>query len=155
MVEFPHDKKPGSPKTPGESPRWHGIDHLGLAVPDLDEARDVFTRLLGFEVVEEEEVPDQRVKVVKLDAGGSDLELLQSTDPDGPIGRYVAKRGAGIHHLTVRVENLAERLRELEARGVELIDREPRTGAGGKKIAFLHPRSTAGILIELCEVDGA
>ena len=132
---------------------YRGIDHLGIAVPDLDAARDVFTRLLGFRVTEEEEVPDQRVRVVKLDAGGSDLELLESTDPDGPIGRWVAKRGAGIHHLTVRVPDLAATLRELEERGVQLIDREPRTGAGGKKIAFLHPKSTAGILIELCEGD--
>lgn len=131
--------------------RYRGIDHLGLAVPDLEAARDVFTRLLGFRVVEEEEVPDQKVRVVKLDAGGSDLELLESTDPDGPIGRWVAKRGGGIHHLTLRVADLARTLTELEAAGVELIDREPRTGAGGKRIAFLHPRSTAGILIELCE----
>jgi methylmalonyl-CoA epimerase len=132
---------------------YRGIDHLGIAVEDLAAARDVFERLLGFRVTEEEEVADQRVRVVKLDAGGSDLELLESTDPDGPIGRYVAKRGPGIHHLTVRVDDLAATLRKLEANGVRLIDREPRTGAGGKKIAFLHPKSTAGILIELCE-DG-
>jgi len=130
---------------------YRGIDHLGIAVADLSAARDVFTRLLGFRVTAEEEVPDQRVRVVKLDAGGSDLELLESTDPDGPIGRFVAKRGPGIHHLTVRVDDLAATLRALEAKGVELIDREPRTGAGGRRIAFLHPRSTAGILIELCE----
>jgi methylmalonyl-CoA epimerase len=134
-----------------EQPRWKGIDHLGIAVPDLEAARRVFTERLGFRVVEEEDVPDQRVRVVKLDAGGSHLELLESTDPDGPVGRWVAKRGAGIHHLTLRVEDLAATLAELEAAGVELIDRVPRTGAGGMKIAFLHPRSTAGILVELCE----
>lgn len=131
--------------------RFHGIDHLGIAVPDLAAARHVFEKLLGMPVVEEDEVADQRVRVVKLDAGGSHLELLESTDPDGPIGRYVARRGAGIHHLTLRVDDVAQTLRELEAAGVELIDREPRTGAGGARIAFLHPRSTAGILIELCE----
>jgi methylmalonyl-CoA/ethylmalonyl-CoA epimerase len=131
--------------------RWQGIDHLGIAVPDLVAARDVFTRVLGFRVVAEEEVADQKVRVVKLDAGGSHLELLQSTEPDGPIARFVAKRGAGIHHVTLRVADVAKTLRELEAAGVELIDRTPRIGAGGKKIAFLHPRSTAGILIELCE----
>jgi methylmalonyl-CoA epimerase len=131
--------------------RWKGIDHLGIAVPDLAAARDVFTRVLGFRVVAEEDVPDQRVRVVKLDAGGSHLELLESTDPDGPIGRYVAKRGAGIHHVTLRVADVAKTLRELEAAGVELIDRAPRIGAGGKRLAFLHPRSTAGVLIELCE----
>jgi len=130
--------------------RYRGIDHLGIAVPDLSAAREVFTKL-GFRVVAEEDVPDQKVRVVKLDAGGSDLELLESTDPEGPIGRFVAKRGAGIHHLTLRVEDLAGTLRELEAAGVRLIDREPRIGAGGHRIAFLHPKSTAGILIELCE----
>ncbi|MGH2569765.1 MAG: methylmalonyl-CoA epimerase [bacterium] len=131
--------------------RYRGIDHLGIAVADLAAARDVFTRLLGFRVVEEEVVEDQRVRVVKLDAGGSELELLESTDPEGPIGKFVAKRGPGIHHVTVRVDDLRATLRELEAKGIELIDREPREGAGGKKIAFLHPKSTAGILIELCE----
>jgi methylmalonyl-CoA epimerase len=131
---------------------YRGIDHLGIAVADLAAARDVFTRLLGFRVTEEEEVVDQRVRVVKLDAGGSELELLESTDPEGPIGKFVAKRGPGIHHVTVRVDDLRATLAALEAKGVVLIDREPRAGAGGKKIAFLHPKSTAGILIELCEV---
>jgi methylmalonyl-CoA epimerase len=133
------------------TPRYRGIDHLGIAVADLEAARDVFTRLLGFRVTEEEAVPDQKVRVLKLDAGGSELELLESTDPQGPIGRFIASRGPGIHHVTVRVEDLAATLKEIEAAGVELIDREPRVGAGGKKIAFLHPKSTAGILIELCE----
>jgi methylmalonyl-CoA epimerase len=133
------------------TPRYRGIDHLGIAVADLEAARDVFTRLLGFRVTEEEAVPDQKVRVLKLDAGGSELELLESTDPQGPIGRFIASRGPGIHHVTLRVENLAATLKEIEAAGVELIDREPRVGAGGKKIAFLHPKSTAGILIELCE----
>lgn len=131
--------------------RFHGIDHLGVAVPDLAEARRVFEDLLGLPVVEEDEVADQQVRVVKLDVGGSHLELLESTDPDGPIGRYVAKRGAGIHHVTLRVKDIARTLQELDAAGVRLIDREARIGAGGVKIAFLHPKSTAGILIELCE----
>lgn len=131
-----------------------GVDHLGIAVADLAEARRVFEQVLGLPVVEEEEVPEQRVRVVKLDAGGTHLELLQSTDPDGPIGRYVAKRGAGIHHVTLRVRNLPGTLAALEAAGVQLIDRQPRVGAGGARIAFLHPRSTAGILVELCEVAG-
>jgi methylmalonyl-CoA epimerase len=131
--------------------RYEGIDHLGIAVEDLAKAREIFTKLLGFRVVAEEEVPDQKVRVLKLDAGGSDLELLESTDPAGPIGKFLAKRGAGIHHVTLRVRDLAATLSELDAAGVRLVDREPRTGAGGKKIAFLHPGSTAGILIELCE----
>lgn len=132
--------------------RFEGIDHLGIAVGDLAKARAAF-EALGLAVTEEEEVADQHVRVVKLDVGGSELELLESTDPDGPIGKYLAKRGPGIHHVTLRVDDLAKTLRELEAKGIRLIDREPRLGAGGKKIAFLHPKSTAGILIELCEVS--
>ncbi len=134
--------------------RVRGVDHLGIAVPDAAAARRVFEELLGLPVVAVEDVPEQRVHVVKLDAGGTHLELLESTDPDGPIGKYVAKRGAGIHHLTLRVEGLDAMLAELAAKGVELIDRTPRTGAGGARIAFLHPRSTAGILVELCEEPG-
>lgn len=131
--------------------RVRGVDHLGIAVPDAAQARRVFEELLGLPVVAEEDVPEQRVHVIKLDAGGTHLELLESTDPDGPVGKYVAKRGAGIHHLTLRVEGLDALLAELAAKGVELIDRTPRIGAGGARIAFLHPRSTAGILVELCE----
>ncbi|HET9887631.1 MAG TPA: methylmalonyl-CoA epimerase [bacterium] len=133
----------------GLDPR--GIEHVGLAVADLEEAKRIFTELLGFRVLEEETVADQMARVVKLDAGGSELELLGSTDSQGPIGKYLAKRGPGIHHVTIRVPHLATTLRALEERGVELIDRTPRVGAGGKLIAFLHPKSTAGILIELCE----
>ena len=128
-----------------------GLDHLGIAVEDLTAARRFFEDLLGLPVVAEEEVAEQRVRVVKLDAGGTHLELLESTDPEGPVGKYLAKRGPGIHHLTLRVRDLDSVLRHLEARGVQLIDRVPRTGAGGMRIAFLHPRSTAGILVELCE----
>jgi methylmalonyl-CoA epimerase len=139
-----------------DSHRYLGIDHLGIAVADLESAREIFTKLLGFAVVEEEDVPDQKVRVVKLDAGGSDLELLAPTEAASPVAKFLAKRGAGIHHVTLRVRDLAATLRELEARGVELIDRVPRQGAGGKRIAFLHPKSTAGILIELCEApEGA
>ncbi len=130
-----------------------GIDHIGLAVSDLDEARRVFEVMLGLRVVAEEEVSDQRVRVVKLDCGGSELELLGATDSESPVAKFIAKRGPGIHHVTIRVASLDETLRTLEARGVELLDRVPRVGAGGRRIAFLHPRSTAGILIELCEAQ--
>ncbi|MFN8176919.1 MAG: methylmalonyl-CoA epimerase [bacterium] len=133
------------------SGRYRGIDHVGIAVPDVAAARRVFEGLLGMRVVAEEDVPEQRVRVLKLDAGGGDLELLQATDPEAPVAKFVAKRGAAIHHVTVRVQDLAATLEQLAAAGVDLIDRTPRIGAGGVKIAFLHPRSTAGILIELCE----
>ena len=135
----------------GMDPR--GIEHVGLAVSDLEEAKRIFTELLGFRVLAEETVADQKARVVKLDAGGSELELLGSTDAQGPIGKFLAKRGPGIHHVTIRVRGLTQTLHALEERGVELIDRVPRRGAGGKLIAFLHPKSTAGILIELCEHD--
>ena len=131
--------------------QWQGIDHLGLAVNDLAEARRGYEDGLGMRVISEEEVPEQRVRVVKLDAGGSHLELLEPTDPDGPVGRFLARRGPGIHHVALRVPDLPAALAELESAGVRLVDREPRIGAGGKRIAFIHPRSTGGILIELCE----
>jgi methylmalonyl-CoA/ethylmalonyl-CoA epimerase len=120
-------------------------------VEDLDAARDVFERLLGMTVVEEEEVADQGVRVVKLDAGGGELELLGATRDDSPVAKHLTRRGPGLHHVTVRVEDLSRTLRELEDAGVELIDREPRDGAGGSRIAFLHPRSCAGVLVELIE----
>jgi methylmalonyl-CoA/ethylmalonyl-CoA epimerase len=128
-----------------------GIEHVGFAVADLEEAKRIFTQVLGFRLLAEETVADQKARVVKLEAGESELELLGSTDPQGPIGKFLAKRGPGIHHVTIRVPQLADTLRLLQERGVELIDRTPRRGAGGKLIAFLHPKSTAGILIELCE----
>lgn len=131
-----------------------GLDHVGIAVDDLAAARRVFADLLGLPVLAEEVVEDQRVRALTLDAGGTRLELLESTDPDGPIGRFLAKRGPGIHHLTLRVRDLERVLRDLEANGVQLVDRVPRPGAGGARIAFLHPRSTAGVLVELCERPG-
>jgi methylmalonyl-CoA epimerase len=131
--------------------RVRRLDHVGIAVGDLADARRVFQDLLGLHLVEEEDVEDQQVRAVKLQVGDACLELLESTDPDGPIAKYVAKRGPGIHHVTLEVDNLDGALRELAKAGVRLIDETPRTGAGGKRIAFLHPKSTAGILVELCE----
>jgi methylmalonyl-CoA/ethylmalonyl-CoA epimerase len=131
-----------------------GIEHIGIAVADLVEARRIFETLLGLRVVAEEEVADQKVRVVKLDCGGSELELLGATSADSPVAKFLAKRGPGIHHLTLRVPELDATLRTLESRGIELLDPVPRIGAGGRRIAFLHPKSTAGILIELCESEG-
>ncbi len=130
---------------------YRGIDHLGIAVTDLAEAVRALRDDLGFPVIAQEEVPEQKVRVVKLDAGGSDLELLASTDPEGPIGKFLRARGPGIHHVSVRVDDLEKTLASLAARGVRLIDRTPRVGAEGKRIAFVHPKATAGVLIELCE----
>ncbi|OPZ74879.1 MAG: putative lyase [Firmicutes bacterium ADurb.Bin456] len=129
------------------------IDHIGIAVKDLATSLKLYEEILGLESVGTEVVEEQKVKVAFLPAGDSEVELLESTAPDGPIAKYIAKNGEGIQHLAFRVENLEQRLAELKEKGVRLIDEKPRYGAGGAKIAFLHPKSTFGVLIELCERD--
>jgi len=127
------------------------IHHLGIAVPSLREAVPAFEKLLGHGASSVELVEDQQVRVVVFRVGESRIELLEATAPESPIARFIAKGGHGIHHLTLSVPNLKEKLAELERSGVRLIDREPRVGAGNELIAFLHPSSTAGVLIELVE----
>lgn len=130
------------------------IDHIGLAVTDLERALGFYGGALGLEAAEVEAVPEQQVRVVMLPLGESKLELLQPTSPDGPVGRFIAQRGEGIHHLCFEVDDLEQALADLEAAGVRLIDRRPRLGAGGRRIAFVHPRSAHGVLIELSERRG-
>jgi methylmalonyl-CoA/ethylmalonyl-CoA epimerase len=127
------------------------IDHIGVAVKDLNAAIKFYEELLGLKVVDTEVVENQRVKVAFLPTGDSEVELLESTTPDGPIAKFIEKNGEGIQHIAFRVENLAEKLAELKEKGVRLIDEKPRRGAGGAMIAFLHPKSTFGTLVELCE----
>jgi len=127
------------------------IHHVGIAVESLSAALPAFEKLLGRAPDSQEVVEDQKVRVAVFNLGDSRIELLEATDPDSPIARFITKRGQGIHHLTLAVPQVAERLRELEAAGIRLIDREPRDGAGSERIAFLHPSSTAGVLIELVE----
>jgi len=127
------------------------IDHIGIAVASLDEALKFYRDQLGLDFKGTEVVNEQKVKVAFFPVGESKLELLESTDPDGPVGKFIAKKGEGIHHLSFRVSNIEEKLQQLQESGVSLIDEKPRFGAGGAKIAFLHPKSTGGILIELCE----
>jgi methylmalonyl-CoA/ethylmalonyl-CoA epimerase len=127
------------------------IHHLGIAVESLVTAVPAFEALLGQRPQSEESVADQHVRVATFRVGESHIELLEATLPESPIGRFVAKRGPGIHHLALTVPDLPRTLAELEAKGVKLIDREPRVGAGNERIAFLHPSSTAGVLIELVE----
>jgi LAO/AO transport system kinase len=127
------------------------IDHLGIAVESLAQAVPIFAKLVGEAPAGEEIVADQKVRVAFFRLGGSRLELLEATDADSPIARFIAKRGAGIHHLALTVPDLADALRQLERDGVRLVDREPRVGAGNRRIAFLHPASTSGVLIELTE----
>jgi methylmalonyl-CoA/ethylmalonyl-CoA epimerase len=127
------------------------IDHLGIAVPNLEEALKFFVGALGLKATGEEIVAEQKVKVVFLPTGDSEFELLESTDPEGPIAKFIEKKGAGMQHVALRVENIDAALEELKAKGIQLIDQKPRYGAGGARIAFLHPKSTGGILLELCE----
>lgn len=128
------------------------VDHIGIAVKDLAETLKIY-EVLGLKATETEVVEEQKVKVAFLPTGDSEVELLESTTPDGPIAKYIEKNGEGIQHIAFRVENLAQRLAELKEKGVRLIDEKPRRGAGGANIAFLHPKSTHGVLIELCERD--
>lgn len=127
------------------------IDHIGIAVKDLDTAIKFYEGVLGLKVTEIEEVADQKVKIAFIPTGDSELELLQSTTPDGPIAKFIEKNGEGIQHIAFRVDNLEEKLAQLKAQGVRLIDEKPRRGAGGANIAFLHPKATCGTLVELCE----
>lgn len=127
------------------------IQHLGVAVGSIDEALAFWRDGLGLELKEIEVVEDQGVRVAILPIGESRIELLEATGEDTPVGRFVAKRGAGMHHLCVEVEDVAARLANLKARGVRLIDEQPRIGAGGALVAFVHPASTGGVLIELTQ----
>ena len=126
------------------------IDHLGIAVENLEESIAAYTAL-GLELEGTEEVPEQKVSVAMFPCAESRIELLQSTDPEGPIGRFIAKRGPGIHHVAFRVDDIELTLERLASNGVRLIDEKPRTGAGGAKIAFVHPSATGGMLVEICE----
>lgn len=127
------------------------IDHLGIAVKSLDEAAAIFRKLTGFEPTPAEEVADQKVRVAMFQVGESKLELLEATSPESPIARFLEKGGRGVHHVTLTVADLDDTLASLERDGIRLVDQHPRIGAGGEKIAFLHPSSTAGVLIELIE----
>jgi methylmalonyl-CoA/ethylmalonyl-CoA epimerase len=127
------------------------IEHIGIAVKHLDEAIRFYEEVLGLQCYNIEEVKDQKVRTAFFQVGDTKIELLESTDPDGPIGKYIEKKGEGIHHIAYAVENIEEKLKIAEDNGVRLIDQEPRKGAEGLDIAFLHPKSTQGVLTELCE----
>jgi len=126
------------------------IDHIGIAVNNLEEAVKLYTDALGLKVGEIETVEEQKVKVAMIPVGESRIELLESTDSDGPIAKYIEKRGEGIHHLALEVSDIRGMLEKLKEMGIPLIDEQPRIGAGGTKCAFLHPRRTK-VLIELVE----
>ncbi len=128
------------------------LDHVGIAVSDLDEALRFYRDALGLEIEPPEEVASQRVRAHFIPAGGAALELLEATADDSPIAKYIGKRGPGLHHITLRVDDLASTLLQLDARGVRLIDRQPRPGAEGSLVAFIHPASAHGVLVELKQV---
>lgn len=128
------------------------LDHIGIAVADLSQALAFYRDALGLEVEPPEEVPSQRVRAHVVPVGEAALELLEPTSPDSPIAKFVEKRGPGVHHVTLRVDDIQEALGRLKARGVRLIDDQPRPGAEGALIAFVHPASTHGVLVELKQV---
>jgi methylmalonyl-CoA/ethylmalonyl-CoA epimerase len=127
------------------------IEHIGIAVSDLETAIAIFEKILGQQCYNIEEVPDQKVKTAFFKVGETKIELLQSTDPDGPIGKFIEKKGEGIHHIALAVDGIEQKLEQANSIGIRLVDSQPRKGAEGLDIAFLHPKSTNGVLIELCE----
>lgn len=127
------------------------IEHLGIAVKSLDEAIPFYENVLGLKCYAIEEVAEQKVRTAFFKVGSTKIELLESTDPEGPIGKFIEKKGEGIQHVAFAVEGLQENLDELAGKGILLIDKQPRKGAEGLNIAFLHPKSTFGVLTELCE----
>lgn len=127
------------------------IEHVGVAVADLGLALDFYREALGLSVEEIEEVPAQQVRLAVLPAGESKIELLETTSPDGPIGRFIERRGEGLHHICFEVPDIEGALARLSAAGAGLIDKAPRPGAGGRRVAFVNPRSSHGVLIELAE----
>lgn len=127
------------------------VDHIGIAVKNLEESKKFYTEVLGMTAMGEEVVEQQKVKVCFIPCGDSEVELLESTSPDGPIAKYIEKNGEGIQHVALRVDNIEQALADLKEKGVRLIDETPRYGAGGASIAFVHPKATGGILLELSE----
>lgn len=127
------------------------IEHIGIAVRSLEESIAYYEGILGLKCYALEEVKEQRVKTAFFRVGQTKIELLESTDPEGPVGKFLEKKGEGVHHIAYATSNLEEALVQMEEKGVALIDKKPRKGAEGLDIAFLHPKSTHGVLTELCE----
>jgi len=127
------------------------IDHIGIAVNSIDEGKKFWSDVLGLAFEGTETVEAQKVTTAFFPVSESEVELLESTSPDGPVAKYIEKRGPGIQHVAFRVKNIEAALDELKKKGIKLIDEKPRNGAGGARIAFLHPKATGGVLVELCE----
>lgn len=127
------------------------VDHIGVAVNSIESSLKFFANTLGLKLEGQETVAEQKVTTAFMPVGDTEVELLQSTAPDGPIAGFIEKKGEGVQHVAFLVDNIEEALKELEAKGIRLIDKVPRMGAGGKKIAFVHPKDTYGVLVELCQ----
>jgi methylmalonyl-CoA/ethylmalonyl-CoA epimerase len=127
------------------------ISHIGIAVRDLEQQVGLYRDVLGLELLGTEVIEDQQVRVAMFRVGESAIELLTPTSPESPVAKFLDRRGEGVHHLAYEVQGVEGLLADLEEKGVELIDKKPRAGAHGKRIAFLHPRSTFGVLTEICE----
>jgi methylmalonyl-CoA epimerase len=127
------------------------LGHIGIAVTDLEEAKKLYSEVLGFTLTAEKEMPERGLKVAFLETGNTKIELLEGTTPDSAISKFVEKRGTGIHHLSFEVDDIRRVMKELDGEGVRLIDKEPRTGAEGHLTAFMHPKSTMGVLLEIEE----
>ncbi|MDR6122473.1 methylmalonyl-CoA/ethylmalonyl-CoA epimerase [Bacillus sp. SLBN-46] len=130
------------------------VDHIGIAVKSLENTLPFYTDVLELTLLGIEEVESQKVKVAFLQAGGTKLELLEPTSEESPIAKFIEKRGEGIHHVALGVESIEERIIEMKEKGIQMIDQQPRLGAGGAHIAFMHPKSSTGVLYELCEKKG-
>ncbi|MBM3435550.1 MAG: methylmalonyl-CoA epimerase [Bacteroidetes bacterium] len=126
------------------------IEHIGIAVKNLEEAMQFYENVLGLECYSVEEIKDQKVKTAFFKVGQTKIELLETTDPEGPIGKFIEKKGEGIHHIAFAQEAVGIALLQAESNGVQLIDKTPRKGAEGLSIGFLHPKSTLGVLMEFC-----
>jgi len=127
------------------------IDHIGIAVKSIDDALVFWEKAMGIKCEGIEEVEEQKVKTAFLPVRETEIELLEGTSEDSPVSRFIEKKGEGIHHIAIRVDNIEEALEELKEKGIRLIDEKPRTGAGGCRIAFVHPKATGGILLEISE----
>ena len=127
------------------------INHLGIASPTVAQAAASMERIFGMKAGPVEEVEDQKVRTIFFPVGPGNLEYLEATDPEGPLGRFLRKKGPGIHHVAFEVEDVDAAVQELLAKGVRMLDEKPRAGARGCRIAFLHPAETGGVLMELCQ----
>ena len=130
------------------------VDHIGIAVKSLSNSLPFYTEILKLPLLGIEEVTSEQVRIAFLQAGETKLELLEPTMEESPIAKFIEKRGEGIHHLALGVESIEERIKEIKEKGIRMIDDRPKLGAGGAQIAFIHPKSTGGVLVEICEKRG-